>query len=103
MSLQAIETRSIEDSLSHANDAMNRAQRLASLLMSDLTGGNIAEATANEGPYDGLVGGADRLAGRLEALCSDLERVRVRLISNSPKNVPQAFETYASGGSTMLR
>jgi hypothetical protein len=58
--------------------------------MSDLTGGNIAEATANEGPYDGLVGGADRLAGRLEALCSDLERVRVRLISNSP-NVTQTI------------
>lgn len=95
MSLDTPEIRSIEDSISHAHDAAYRAAHLTGLILDDLNGiGPTATDNANAAQPSGLVYSADHLAGRLESLCRDLERVRGRLVSNSPKAIA---ETQAVG------
>lgn len=87
--IHAVETRSIEDSLSHGHDAITRAEHLASLLHSDLNG-PMPCGTDDVGGYSGgIVSSADRLAGRLESLCRDLERIRARIVSDSPVKATQ--------------
>lgn len=86
MNTETPEIRSIEESVSHAHDAAFRAQHLADLILDDLNGVSPATAAARDGSQpSGLVYSADHLAGRLESLCRDLERVRGRLVSNNPK------------------
>lgn len=85
MSLQAIETRSVEDSLGHAHDGVSRAANVVELLLSDLTGENNGPEGAFATNSGGIVNSADRLAGRIESLVRGLERARLMVISNSPK------------------
>lgn len=96
---QGIEIRSIEDSLSHAHDATDRAARLASLILDDLNGPS-PDACNEALRASGVVNSADYLAGRLEGLCQDIERIRSRIVSGSPKKFAeigagQALNTHA--------
>jgi hypothetical protein len=96
MSLQAIETRSIEDSLSHGLDAVSRAESLVRLILDDLNG-NKPEAANEAAPsLWGLVSTADALAGRIEALVPDLNRVRARLVASKPKGTGEINTVLAS-------
>lgn len=87
--VEATQTRTVEDSISHAHDAAYRAAHLTSLILDDLNGPHpeAANSALNGGVTGGLVNSADFLASRLESLCHDLERVRSRLVSTSPKGI----------------
>lgn len=87
----ATRTRSIEDSMTQAHDAAYRATHLVGLILDDLNGSTPeTNGGANGGQPPGLVNSADYLAGRLESLCSDLERARSRIVSNNPKSIQEA-------------
>lgn len=99
MQTDAPEIRSIEDSIGQAHDAAYRASHLTSLILDDLNGmpsdsGSAAIASLPQG----LVYSADHLAGRLESLCHDLERVRGRLVSNNPKSMAVNNARQQTGG-----
>lgn len=81
-----IETRSVEESLLHARDGISRAEGLVRLILDDLNGSG-PETDQAEASVWGLVSTADVLAGRIESLVGDLQRVRSRLVSNSPKSI----------------
>lgn len=95
MSLQAIETRSVEDSLNHGHDAMCRAEILVGQLLSDLTAENGSDEAAIPTGYGAIVGSADRLAGRCEALVRDLARVRSRLIADQTPKATRASQSVS--------
>lgn len=98
--IRAVETRSIEDSLSHGHEAICRAERLASLILDDLNGPSPASTEPDGGNYGGVVSSTDRLAGRIDSLCRDLERARSRIISDSPAKAPAM--AYAGESSRRL-
>lgn len=94
----SVQTRSVEDSISHAHDAAYRAAHLTCLILDDLNGPSpeAANAALNGGVTGGLVNSADFLASRLESLCHDLERVRSRLVRNDPKSLAGMAQAQAA-------
>jgi len=102
MSFDEPQMRSIEESFSHAHDAAGRAEHLVGLIIDDLNGNAPgAMGTTQPSPSFGLVSSADRLAGRVENLCRELEGIRAKLVSNTPKTVSEfnnARQQLASTG-----
>jgi len=78
--LQAVETRSIEESLNHGHDAISRAENLLERILSDLNGEPLSDQACGPSPYGGVVSSADRLAGRIENICRDLSRARSKIV-----------------------
>ena len=95
-------TRSIEDSISHGHDAISRAEQMIDMMLGELNGPEGADNCPPKGPYPGggIVASADILAGRIEGLARELERIRHRLVADSPKapRPPVTFGAAVSRG-----
>lgn len=82
------ETRTIEESLSAAAEAMGRAEYMLERLHYAVTGYEPppAQASAGVGAL-GIMHDADRLASRLEAFCADLERTSARVAAGNVQSL----------------
>lgn len=89
----AIETRSIDQSLSAAHQLMGRAEYVLGQLHSEVTGYETGETDPGNPIATGLVNGADALAGRLESFVASLERTRARIIAPNVVSVGQAMKS----------